>query len=43
MDDAEDGDLIHVNEEDKVANSVFEVTAYWYIGLQNYVIKRIAN
>ncbi|MDD9150919.1 protein rep [Sporolactobacillus sp. CQH2019] len=40
LDDAENGDLIHVNEDkDEVANGAFEVMAYWNIGLKNYVVK----
>ncbi|WP_046176521.1 protein rep [Domibacillus indicus] len=39
--DAEDGDLIHVGEEnsDEVANGAVEIMAYWHVGLKNYVIK----
>jgi plasmid rolling circle replication initiator protein Rep len=39
--DAEDGDLIHVGEEnaDEIANAAVEVMAYWHIGLKNYVLK----
>lgn len=40
LDDAEDGDLIHVGEEnDEIANGAIEVMAYWHIGLKNYVLK----
>lgn len=41
LDDAEDGDLIHVgdDDDDEVANGVFDVIAYWHFGLKNYVIK----
>lgn len=38
--DAEDGDLIHIDDDsDEVANGAIEVMAYWHIGLKNYVIK----
>lgn len=36
--DAEDGDLVHVSEEDEVANGAFDVMAKWHVGLKNYVI-----
>lgn len=37
--DAEDGDLIHIDEDsDEVANGALDVMAYWNIGLKNYVI-----
>lgn len=41
LDDAEDGDLIHVGEEnaDEIANGAVEVMAYWHVGLKNYVLK----
>lgn len=39
LDDAEDGDLIHVSEDDQVANAIYEVTARWHIGLKKYVIE----
>ena len=41
LDDAEDGDLIRVGEEnaDELANGAVEVMAYWHIGLKNYVLK----
>lgn len=40
LDDAEDGDLIHIDEDnDEVANGAVNVMAYWHIGLNNYVIK----
>ena len=39
--DDEDGDLINVGEDDndEVANGIFDVVAYWHFGLKNYVIK----
>ena len=38
--DAEDGDLIRIDEEnDEMANGAVEVMAYWHIGLKNYVLK----
>ncbi|OJT53970.1 protein rep [Bacillus licheniformis] len=38
--DAEDGDLVKIDEEnDEVANEVFEVMAYWHPGIKNYIIK----
>lgn len=41
LDDAEDGDLIRVGEEnaDEIANGAVEVMAYWHVGLKNYVLK----
>lgn len=40
LDDAEDGDLIHIDENnDEVANGAVDVMAYWHVGLNNYVIK----
>lgn len=40
LDDAEGGDLIHVDEDkDEVANGAFEVMAYWNVGLKNYALK----
>lgn len=39
LDDAEDGDLVHVgDEEDQTANAICEVIAYWHVGIKNYVI-----
>lgn len=41
LDDAEDGDLIHIDDEtDEIANGAVEVMAYWHVGLNNYVIKK---
>lgn len=41
LEDAEDGDLIHVDEDsDEVANGAVDVMAYWHVGLNNYVIKK---
>lgn len=41
LDDAEDGDLIHIDDEtDEIANGAVEVMAYWHVGLNNYVIMR---
>lgn len=40
LSDAEDGDLIHIDEDsDEVANGALDIMAYWNIGLNNYVIK----
>lgn len=40
LDDGEDGDLIAVGEDnDEIANGIFEVVAYWHVGLKNYVIQ----
>lgn len=41
LDNAEDGDLIQVGEEDPddIANAAFEVMAYWHVGLKQYMIK----
>lgn len=37
--DAEDGDLIRIEEdEDEVANETFEVMAHWHVGIKNYII-----
>lgn len=38
LDDAEDGDLIHVSEDDEVANGAFDVMARWHVGFRNYVV-----
>ena len=39
--DAEDGDLIHIDEDsDEEANGARDVMAYWHVGLNNYVIKK---
>lgn len=38
LDDGEDGDLVHVSEDDDIANGIFEVTARWHIGLKKYLI-----
>lgn len=41
LSDAEDGDLIHIDEDsDEVANGAVDVMAYWNIGLKNYVITK---
>ncbi|MCM3046917.1 protein rep [Bacillus altitudinis] len=37
--DAEDGDLIRIDEEDdEIANDTFEVMARWHVGIKNYII-----
>ena len=37
--DAEDGDLIRIEEDDdEVANETFEVMARWHVGIKNYII-----
>lgn len=38
LEDAEDGDLVNISENDEVANGTFDVIARWHIGLKNYVI-----
>lgn len=40
LDDAEDGDLIHVDdsEDDEMANGAIDVMAYWHVGLNNYIV-----
>lgn len=38
LDDAEDGDLINVSEDDEVANGAFDVIAKWHVGLRDYII-----
>lgn len=39
LSDAEDGDLIHIDDDsDEVANGAVDVMAYWNIGLNNYVL-----
>lgn len=39
LQDAEEGDLVHIDDEsDDVANGAVDVMAYWHIGLNNYVI-----
>ncbi|WP_285605199.1 protein rep, partial [Bacillus sp. YKCMOAS1] len=38
--DAEDGDLIRIEEDDdEVANETFEVMAHWHVGIKNYIIR----
>ncbi|MEC1184477.1 protein rep [Bacillus altitudinis] len=38
--DAEDGDLVRIEEDDdEVANETFEVMAHWHVGIKNYIIK----
>lgn len=38
--DAEDGDLVHVDDDsDEVASGAIEVMVYWHVGLKNYVLK----
>ncbi|MEW9503350.1 hypothetical protein AB1471_16385 [Jeotgalibacillus marinus] len=40
MGDAEDGDLVHVDDDlDEAADGATEVMAYWHIGIRNYVIR----
>lgn len=41
LDNAEDGDLIQVGEEDpdEIADAAFEVMAYWHVGLKQYLVK----
>lgn len=40
LDDADNGDLIHIDEDsDELANGALDVMAYWHVGLNNYVIK----
>lgn len=37
--DAEDGDLVHIDEDsDEVANGAIDVMAYWHVGLKDYVL-----
>ncbi|MFJ5966179.1 protein rep [Bacillus sp. NPDC093026] len=37
--DAEDGDLIRIEEDDdEIANDAFEVMAHWHVGIKNYII-----
>lgn len=44
LSDAEDGDLIHIDEDsDEVANGAVDVMAYWHVGLNNYVIKKTSG
>lgn len=38
LDDPEDGDLIRTTDEDPTANAIAEVTAYWHIGIKDYVV-----
>lgn len=39
--DAEDGDLVHIDEDsDEVANGAVDVMAYWHVGLKNYVLTK---
>ena len=37
--DAEDGDLVRIEEDDdEVANETFEVMARWHVGIKNYIV-----
>lgn len=39
LSDAEDGDLVHVDDNsDEIANGAVDVMAYWHVGINNYVI-----
>lgn len=38
LDDAEDGDLVRLGDEDETANAICEVMAYWHPGIKDYVI-----
>lgn len=41
LSDAEDGNLIHIDDDsDEVANGAVDVMAYWHVGLNNYVISK---
>lgn len=41
LSDAEDGDLIHIDDDsDEIANGATDVMAYWHVGLNNYVISK---
>ncbi|MBR0608089.1 protein rep (plasmid) [Bacillus safensis] len=38
--DAEDGDLVKIEEDDdEVSNETFEVMAHWHVGIKNYIIQ----
>ncbi|MGG0528051.1 protein rep [Bacillus pumilus] len=38
--DAEEGDLVRIDEEDdEIANDTFEVMARWHVGIKNYIIQ----
>lgn len=39
LDNAEDGDLIKVNDDDEVGEKVYSIIAYWHWKKQNYYIK----
>lgn len=43
LDDAEEGNLLNVTEEDEIANAVFDITAKWHIGLNRYVVTKTAR
>ena len=41
LDDVEDGDLVHVDDEEKeIHENAYSVVAYWNWERQNYFIKR---
>lgn len=41
LDDAEDGDLIHVDDDEKEINeNAYSVVAYWNWELENYYLKK---
>lgn len=43
LDDAEEGNLLNVTDEDEIANAVFDITAKWHIGLNRYVVTKTAR
>lgn len=39
LEDAEDGDLVNISENDEIANGAFNVIARWHVGIKNYVLE----
>lgn len=41
LSDAEDGDLVRIEEDDdEVANETFEVMARWHVGIKDYIVNK---
>jgi plasmid rolling circle replication initiator protein Rep len=40
LDDAEEGNLVNVTDEDEISNAVFDIMAKWHIGLNRYIVTR---
>ena len=40
LDDVENGDLVHINDDEKIAEDAYDVVAYWNWNRANYFIKQ---